>query len=135
MTPARSRSQAIYVDSSALVKLAVQEPESLALARYVRGRELVASALSRTEVLRSLAPLGAEAVRRGHAVLASVELLRISDRVLDAAGALAPQTLRTLDAIHLASALQLGGGIRVLTYDMRLAEAARDHGLDVIAPH
>jgi hypothetical protein len=81
------------------VKLAVREPESLALRRYLRRRRpLVASALARTEVARALLPLGPEAVGRGYAVLASVDLVRINDRVLDAAGAILPAELRSLDA-------------------------------------
>jgi predicted nucleic acid-binding protein len=68
-----------------------------------RLRPLIASALARTEVTRALLPLGAEAVRRGQHVLARIDLLRINDRVLDAAGALLPADLRSLDAIHLAT--------------------------------
>jgi predicted nucleic acid-binding protein len=130
-----SAERATYVDSSALVKLAVREPESAALRRYLgRRRPLVSSALARTEVVRALLPLGSEAVRRGRDVLARVELLRLSDRVLDAAGLLAPADLRSLDAIHLASAEQLGSDIRgFVTYDERLAIAAAGR-LRVIQP-
>jgi predicted nucleic acid-binding protein len=70
-----SADRATYVDSSALVKLAVREPETVALRRYLaRRRPLVSSALARTEVLRALVPLGPEAVRRGREVLARVEI-------------------------------------------------------------
>jgi predicted nucleic acid-binding protein len=131
-----SAERAIYVDSSALVKLAVREAESAALRRYLgRRRPLVSSALARTEVVRALLPFGSEAVRRGREVLARVELLRVSDRVLDAAGMLAPADLRSLDAIHLASAVQLGTDLRgFVTYDERLASAAAGRGLQVIQP-
>lgn len=131
-----SAERATYLDSSALVKLAVSEPESAALRRYVgRRRPLVSSALARTEVARALAPLGATAVRRGRDVLARVDLLRINDRVLDAAGMLLPTDLRSLGAIHLASAEQLGSDLRCLvTYDERLASAAEGRGLRVVAP-
>ena len=98
---AMSAERATYVDSSALVKLAVREPESAALRRYLtRHRPLVSSALARTEVARALFPFGPEAVRRGRAVLGRVDLLRINDRVLDAAGLLGPPELRSLDAIQ-----------------------------------
>lgn len=91
-----SASKAIYLDPSALVKLAVREPESTPLRRYLRRRRpLIASALARTEVARILLPLGPEAVRRGHDVLARVDLVRINDRVLDAAGAMLPVELRS----------------------------------------
>lgn len=128
--------RASYVDSSALVKLAVREPESAALRRYLgRHRPLVSSALARTEVVRALLPLGPEAVRRGREVLARVDLMRINDRVLDAAGLLEPAELRSLDAIHVASAEQLGSDLRgFVTYDESLAAAARGRGLRVIQP-
>jgi hypothetical protein len=127
---------ATYVDSSALVKLAVGEPESVALRRYLgRRRPIVASALARTEVLRALQPLGPEAVRRGRDVLARVDLLRVNDRILDAAGLLEPHELRSLDAIHLASAEQFGAALRALvTYDDRLASAAAARGIRVVRP-
>jgi predicted nucleic acid-binding protein len=131
-----SAERATYVDSSALVKLAVREPESAALRRYLGRRQpLVSSALARTEVVRALAPLGSEAVRRGRNVLTRVELLRVNDRVLDAAAVLVPTDLRSLDAIHLASAEQLGSDLRgFVTYDERLATAAAGRGLRVIRP-
>ena len=131
-----SAERAIYVDSSALVKLAIREPESAGLPRYLRRRRLlVSSALARTEVVRALLPLGSEAVRLGREVLARVDLLRVNDRVLDAAAMLAPADLRSLDAIHLASALQLGTDLRgFVTYDERLASAASGRGLRVIQP-
>lgn len=131
-----SAERATYVDSSALVKLAVREPESTALRRYLgRRRPLVSSALARTEVMRALLPLGPEAVQRGRAVLARVNMLRMNDRVLDAAGLLVPSELRSLDAIHLASAEQLGSDLRsFVTYDERLAAAAAGRGLRVIQP-
>src|SRR5581483_1781936 len=98
-----------YVDSSAIVKLAVAEPESQALRRYLsRRRLLVSSALARTEVARALMPSGAEAVSRGQDVLRRMQLLRLNDRVLNEAGRMEPAELRSLDAIHLASAQQLG---------------------------
>ena len=131
-----SAERATYLDASAIVKLAVREPESAALRRYLRRRRpLVSSALSRTEVSRALLPLGPEAVRRGHDVLARIELVRINDRVLNAAGAILPQQLRSLDAIHLASAGQFGGDLaRIVTYDERMAAAARTLGLVVASP-
>lgn len=74
-------------------------------------------------------------MRRGEQVLARLELIRISDRVLAAAGALLPPELRTLDAIHLATALELGGDLgRVVTYDERLSAAADAVGCAVAAP-
>lgn len=131
-----SADKAIYLDSSALVKLAVREPESAALRRYLRRkRPLIASALARTEVVRALLPLGSEAVRRAQDVLARIDLVRINDRILDAAGAMLPLELRSLDAIHVATARQLGADLgRIVTYDDRMAAAADQLGLKVARP-
>lgn len=125
-----------YLDSSAIVKLVVAEPESGALRRYLRRRRpLVTSALARTEVARALLPLGSAAVQRGQDVLSRLELVRISDRVLGAAGSLLPAELRSLDAIHLATAQQLGVDLAcVVTYDERMGAAAEALGWAVAAP-
>ena len=127
---------ATYLDSSAIVKLAVREPESSSLRRYLRNRRpLVSSALARTEVTRALLPAGAEALARGRLALTPIDLLRVSDRVLTAAGLLEPTDLGSLDAIHLATALQLGTDLgRMVTYDARMNDAARSLGLRVVAP-
>jgi len=131
-----SAERATYLDSSAIVKLAVAEAESGALRRYLRRRPpLVSSALAQTEVGRALSPLGSVAARRGSEVLSRVDLVRLSDRVLEAAARLAPPELRSLDAIHLATAQQLGAGLgRVVTYDDRMAAAAQAMGWTVTAP-
>lgn len=131
-----SAERPLYVDSSALVKLAVTEPESKALRRYLRRNQpCVTSALARTEVARALLPLGAEAVERGASVLQRVELVRVSDRVLRHAGAMGPVELRSLDAIHLATAQLLQPDLRaVVTYDERMADAARTLKIQVRSP-
>lgn len=131
-----SAERPLYVDSSALVKLAVAEPESKALLQYLRRhRPHVTSALARTEVARALAPLGAVAVGRGVAVLQRVELIRVSDKVLRHAGTLEPPELRSLDAIHLATAQLLQPGLRsIVTYDDRMTNAARAMKLLVRSP-
>jgi hypothetical protein len=131
-----SAERAIYLDSSAIVKLAVAEPESAALRRHLRRRRpLVSSALARAEVGRALLPLGEQAVRRGHEVLDRLELIRVSDRILAAAGQLQPAELRTLDAIHVATAQQLGSDLaRIVTYDERMRAAAAANGCPVAAP-
>jgi predicted nucleic acid-binding protein len=125
-----------YLDSSAIVKLAVEEPESRALRGYLRRhRAWVSSALARTEVARALLPSGQDAVQRGNDVLARMDLIRVSDRVLAAAGNILPADLRSLDALHLASARELGTDLgRMVTYDARMAAAARAQGWSVVAP-
>ena len=125
-----------YLDSSAIVKLVVEEPESNALRKYLRRRQpWVASALARTEVARALLALGPVAQRRLSEVLSRLELIRVSERVLVSAGALLPPDTRSLDAIHLATALLLGPELgRLVTYDSRMAQAARANSCAVIAP-
>jgi predicted nucleic acid-binding protein len=131
-----SAERVVYLDSSAIVKLAIQEPESTALRAYLRRRRpLVSSSLARAEVARSLAPLGVAAVRRGQDVLARVDLIRVSERILIAAGSIQPAELRTLDAIHLATVQQIESDLsRIVTYDDRMAAGARLAGWSTIAP-
>ena len=119
-----SAKRATYLDASAIVKLAVAERESTALRKYLsRRRPLVSSALSRTEVLRALLPIGDEAVKRAHEVLTRIDLARVNDRVLLAAGGLSPVEMRSLDAIHLATALDLS--LSFVTADERLIRKIR----------
>jgi predicted nucleic acid-binding protein len=127
---------ATYLDSSAIVKLAIREPESTALRRYLRRRRpVVSSALARTEVLRALLPAGDEAVARGRSVLQRLDLVRVNDRVLHAAAVLRPPELRSLDAIHLATAQQLGHELTALvTYDDRMITAAKQLGYRIVQP-
>lgn len=131
-----SAERATYLDSSAIVKLAVAEAESAALRGYLRRRRsLVSSALARTEVGRALSPFGPVAVRRGAEVLARMDLVRVSDRLLEAAARLPPAELRSLDAIHLATVQELGADLaRVITYDERMSVAAEALGWTVVAP-
>jgi uncharacterized protein len=125
-----------YLDSSAIVKLAVAEPESAALRRHLRRRRpLVSSALARAEVVRALLPAGSSAVAAGRSVLAHIELARINDRVLAAAATLEPGELRTLDAIHPATAKRFESELRELvTYDDGMIAAAARLGIPTAAP-
>lgn len=127
---------ATYLDSSALVKLAIEEPESGALRRHLaRRRELVSSALARTEVLRALLLEGEEGLARGRSVLGRIDLVRVNDRVLNAAGLLRPRDVRSLDAIHLATAQLLGSDLgQIVTYDERMLDAAAGLGMSTATP-
>jgi predicted nucleic acid-binding protein len=131
-----SAEKVTYLDSSAIVKLVVHEPESSALQAHLRRRRpLVSSALARTEVIRALLPLGAPAMHQGNDVLGRIDLLRINDHILRAAGELEPAELRSLDAIHLASAQQFGAELRhLVTYEVRMVQGARLLGLRTTSP-
>jgi predicted nucleic acid-binding protein len=126
-----------YLDSSAFVKLVVVETESEALRAYLdegTGR-FVASALLRTEALRAVRHLGPDALELVRDGLRRVDLIGVDDRILDVAGSLEPSILRTLDAIHLATALFVGDDLDVIvSYDSRMIEAARSLGLKVASP-
>lgn len=128
--------EAVYLDSSALVKLVVAERESSALMRFLRRRPLrVSSALARVEVARAVRPHGEAALDRARRVLGAVDLLDLDDPLLDVAASLDGDHLRSLDAIHLAAALALGDDLaEVVTYDRRMADQAEAHGMVVVAP-
>jgi len=119
----------IYLDSSSIIKLVIQEPESAALIEFLRKRlQRASSAVARIEVLRSLGRAGATQAERGHAAefLRRLALIRIDDGILESAAQLEPFDLRSLDALHLASALSLQPDLEgMVTYDRRLAAAAR----------
>ncbi|MBI4269493.1 MAG: type II toxin-antitoxin system VapC family toxin [Candidatus Rokubacteria bacterium] len=128
----------VYLDSSALVKLVVREPESAALVEFLRPHaERVSSALALTEVPRALrrGGFGSAERRRARAVLARVALVDVDRRALAAAAVLPPPALGSLDAIHLATALALREDLAALvTYDRRLAAAAERLEVEVRAP-
>jgi predicted nucleic acid-binding protein len=128
---------AIYLDSSAFVKLTVEEPETGALRTYIaeQNDRRVSSALLRTEALRASRHLGSDVLVTVREGLRRIDLVAIDDRILDTAGTLEPRVLRTLDAIHLATALAVGDDLEALvTYDERMAEGARLLGLQAVAP-
>ena len=126
-----------YMDTSALVKLIVDEPETGALREWlaVEAREPVSCDLARTELLRVVrrtAPDRAVAARR---LLEAVTLTQVTTAVFEQAGRLDPASLRSLDAIHLAAALDLGDDLDgLVTYDSVLARAAASAGIEVTAP-
>jgi uncharacterized protein len=129
----------LYLDTSALAKLVTRETESVALQGYLAERpdiRWVTSGLTRAELLRAAFRSGvAQAVADARTVLATLDVLALTDRLLDQAGLMPPAELRTLDAIHLAAAKTVGPHLTaVVTYDARMVDAARQAGLPVARP-
>jgi predicted nucleic acid-binding protein len=126
-----------YLDTSAFVKLLVAEPESAALERFLgRWPERTSATLLRTEAVRALRRSGYDQrVGAARRLFEGMRLIRLDEVLLDRAGELDPRELRSLDALHLATALAVGADLGVLlTYDERLGEAARQRGLTVQSP-
>ncbi|HSS04161.1 MAG TPA: type II toxin-antitoxin system VapC family toxin [Solirubrobacterales bacterium] len=131
-----------YADASALVKLVREEAESRSLRTYLAGADLVSSELVLTEIPRAVRravaqdpALPLELLLKRTGELVDVLALRPLDRALLAgAGALAEPALRALDAIHVASAVDLDPVEAFVTYDERQAATARLAGLRTIAP-
>jgi len=128
---------ALYLDSSAFVKTVVDESAAPALRAFLArdGSRRVCSALLRTEALRAVHQLGPDALAAARDGLRRIDLIAVDDRILDAAGVLEPAILRTLDAIHLATALAVGDDLgAIVTYDKRMAAAAGSLGLRTVSP-
>ena len=119
------------------MKLVIEGTESAAVRTFLAnsGARRVSSALLRTEALRAVRHLGPDALTTVREGLRRVDLIGIDDRILDAAGLLGPQVLRTLDAIHLATATAVGDDLEaIVTYDERMVDAARLMGLSTATP-
>lgn len=126
----------LYVDTSALGRVLLGEPDAPAILRALRGfDQSVASQLLRVELRR----LGLREGLLGNAdqLLSGVALVPLDVAVLEAAETVEPGSVATLDAIHLVTALRLADREAIdaiLTFDERLAEGARRHGIAVLAP-
>lgn len=119
------------------MKLVVAEKGSTALRRWLAGRdgEIISSDLLRTELLRTTRRVAPEQMVLARAVLDSVILLTLSTAICERAAILEPDVLRSLDALHLAAALEIGDELEALvTYDQRLAEGAEALGITVVVP-
>jgi predicted nucleic acid-binding protein len=126
----------VYLDSSALVKLVIAEPESPALRRYLASeRQRASCALARVEVLRAVRGHGSSALTRARRLLSRLYLVQLDDDLLDAAATLDPRVLRSPDAVHLAAAQLFGDELTaVVTYDRHMTTAAGLVALTVVAP-
>lgn len=121
------------------MKLVQKEVESGALRRFLRRHESdyrVTSSLARVEVVRAVSAGGPEAVAKARRQLARLHQVNVDLAVLDSAATIGPGSLlRSLDAIHLASAQLLVTDLRaVVTYDQRMSRAATALGFSVVAP-
>ncbi len=128
----------IYADSSALMKLLIMEPETAALRAWLEARSdtpVLSSQLTVIEVIRSCRRANADALPAARMLLSTLDLIPISREVVDAAAELDGTLLRSLDAIHLATAVTIGAGLsRFLSYDRRLSESASAAGLMTVQP-
>ena len=125
-----------YLDSSAIVKLVVEESESRALRRHLRDDGIRAtSEIARVEVVRAVRRHGVEAIDRARRLLREADLVGVNDTILENAAAMEPPSLRSLNAVHLATAMQMATDLEALiSYDRRMVEAARALGLAVASP-
>ena len=126
----------VYADASALAKLVVDEAETEALKRALAPDDVVVtSALARVEVTRAVKAANGsdEALHAAGELIDGCIVIDVADDVLRAAASLVSPRLRTLDAVHLASAKAVGPD-EILVYDRRLADAARNAGLATAAP-
>jgi predicted nucleic acid-binding protein len=131
-----ARAGAAYLDSSALVKLVIPEPETQALRTELAGwSRQVTSGLARVEVIRACARVDSKAVPLAERVVDALDLLAVDEEVLIEAARARPSELRALDAIHLASATALGEALGVaVVYDERLSQAMKAAGITTVAP-
>lgn len=128
----------VYLDTSALVKLVVNEPESDSLAHWLDDTPysmLVTSVIGRVELVRACRRHSDQAAVAAVALLAELALVPMDATVLEIASTVGPETLRTLDALHLASAIGLRSRLQAfVAYDVRLVAAADHARLPVVAP-
>lgn len=126
-----------YIDTSALVKLLGREAESEALIDWLAAERprLYGADLLRTELIRAVRKAAPELVGAARELLTTVVLIALASSTYTRAAELDPAILRSLDALHLSVALELGDDLDVLlTYDDRLTEAAHLYGIRVESP-
>lgn len=119
------------------MKLVVKEVHTAALCRWEESREdrLVTSDLAEAEVLRAVRRTDPGLTERARRVVSTLDVIPLSSTHMEHAGTMLPAGLRTLDALHLAVALDLGAGLAgFVTYDERQAQAAREHAVRVERP-
>lgn len=126
-----------YLDTSAAVKLLIVEKGSTALRRWLESHEeeIFSSDLLRTELLRVTRRAAPELMVQARTILDTLIMVTLSTTVFERAVMIEPGILRSLDALHLAAALELGDDLQgLITYDQRLADSAKTLGIDVVTP-
>lgn len=128
---------ALYLDTSAFVKLVTRERNTAALRAWLESQDedLVSSDLLRTEALRAAKRHSLPAVQRTRDLLSAVTLIHVTTNICERAAELDPAILRSLDALHLATALTFADSlVGLVTYDDRLASACELHGVRTLSP-
>jgi predicted nucleic acid-binding protein len=128
----------IYLDTSAIVKVVVTEPESAALVDWLNGKSdsaWVTSVIGRIEVMRAANRVGHATAAAARRLLESIDTLVLTDAIVTLAESIGPPELRTLDSVHLATAQIYRPNLDAFcVYDRRLFAAADAHQLPVVAP-
>jgi predicted nucleic acid-binding protein len=136
VTGSEDARSSVYIDTSVLGRVILEEPDKKAIQRDIATFDRsVASRLLRVELLR--VGRRENALEEAGQILDNVLLIPLDEEILAAAETISPATVGTLDAIHLATAVRLaedGNLDAIMTYDKRLADGAREHGLTVLSP-
>ena len=124
-----------YADSSAILKLLIVEKESAALTNFI-DFTIKSSVLTRVEIIRVLHKIAPEKIAQAQVILAGIDLTPLNPAILSAAENFAPAiTLKSLDALHVASVLFLGAAVEgLITYDKAMIMNAKELGIKVVSP-
>ena len=126
---------ALYLDTSALVKLVIAEKESEELRQFVGHRGVVSSQITQTELVRAVNRVEPDRVEAAEELLEDLIFLAVDRLLAIRAGWVRPATVRSLDAVHIATAVAMQGDLEAMvTYDARMIEAAGMAGLPVASP-
>ena len=124
-----------YADSSAILKLLIVEKESAALTNFI-DFTIKSSVLTRIEIIRVLHKIAPEKIAQAQVILAGIDLTPLNPAILSAAENFAPAiTLKSLDALHVASVIFLGAAVEgLITYDKATIKNAKELGITVVSP-
>lgn len=126
-----------YIDTSALAKLIVLESETPALLDWLKENktDLATSELTHTELMRTVRRFAPDRATASRKILGQVIALSATKSIFESAANIEPKSLKSLDAVHVTTALSLGDELEgVITYDQQMAGAVEGYGFPVIAP-